>query len=809
MSASEGIALPLSAAQREIWFAEQQLNTANRVYKIGEYIEIHGPVSPIVFETALRRVVEEVDSLHVRFVEGNDGPRQVVQPSSGWLMPVVDVSKEPDPHAAAQAWMTADIAKPMDLTRGALFSYALLELGPDLFVWYQGYHHIVMDRFGFALVARRLAEMYTALAEGQECDQNVFGSLRQLLDSDAAYRASEQFGRDQEYWIKRFADRPEPTRLVGRSSGPAKSVVHRTAVWYGTEKLQVAARRAGVRGSRLVIAAAAVYVHRLTGAKDVVVGLPVTARQDPVLKRVPGVVSNMVPLRLSVRPDMSLTELIGRVTQDVREAVEHQRYRGEDLHRDLGLPGSSGTPFAPMINIMSFDYDLRFAGHRATAHNLSVALVSDLTIAVWDRRDGSRLQVDFQAHPEVCGVEDLTAHLQRFLGLVKTIAVTDPDRPISRIDILSPDERTRLLVDYNDTAVEVSPACLPELFQTQVAATPEAVAVVFEDTTLTYRQLNAAANRLAHALLARGVGPEQVVALALPRSADLIVAILGVLKAGAAYLPLDPDYPPTRIAFILGDAHPALLLTQTEGGLPGAGLTPRLVLDDPDTVTMLRGCPDTDLTDAHRGTPLIPQHPAYVIYTSGSTGTPKGVTVTHAGIPSLAAAQIERLDIDARSRVLAFASPSFDASFSELCMALLSGAALVVAPAEQLLPGEPLVALVTDRQVSHVTMPPSVLAVLPVGDGLPAGVTVVVAGEAWPPELVAAWSAGRRMVNAYGPTETTVCATMSDPLSDATRMPPPIGGPIANTRVYVLDGGLRPVPVGVVGELYVAGVGLA
>ncbi|MGC1732384.1 MAG: condensation domain-containing protein, partial [Pseudonocardiaceae bacterium] len=503
MSDCDGIVLPLSAAQREIWFAEQRLSMANRVYKIGEYTEIHGPVNPIVFETALRRVVGEVDSLHVRFVEGNDGPRQVVQPSSGGLMPVVDVSKEADPHTAAQAWMTADMARPMDLTRGALFSYALIELRPDLFVWYQSYHHIVMDRFGFALVARRLAEIYTALTEGQECAQNGWGSLRQLLDSDATYRASEQFGQDQAYWIKCFADRPEPTRLVGRSSGPAKSVVHRTAGLseFATEKVQVAALRSGVRWSRLVITAAAVYVHRLTGAKDVVVGLPVTARQDPVLKRVPGMVSNMVPLRLSVRPDMSLAELIGRVAQNVREAVEHQRYRGEDLHRDLGLPGSSAAPFAPVINIMSFDYDLRFAGHRVTTHNLSVALVSDLSIAVWDRRDGSRLQVDFQAHPEVCSAEELTAHQQRFLGLLETIAVTDPDRPISRIDMLSPDERTRLLVDYNNTAVEVSPACLPVLFQTQAAATPQAVAVISGDTALTYHQLNAAANQLAHTLI--------------------------------------------------------------------------------------------------------------------------------------------------------------------------------------------------------------------------------------------------------------------------------------------------------------------
>jgi amino acid adenylation domain-containing protein len=822
LSDCDGIVLPLSAAQREIWFAEQRLNMANRVYKIGEYTEIHGPVDPIVFETALRRVVGEVDSLHVRFVEGNDGPRQLVQPSSGGLMPVVDVSKEADPHTAAQAWMTADMARPMDLTRGALFSYALIELRPDLFMWYQSYHHIVMDRFGFALVARRLAEIYTALTEGQECAQNGWGSLRQLLDSDATYRASEQFGQDRAYWIKRFADRPEPTRIVGRSSGPAKSVVHRAAGLseFATEKVQVAALRSGVRWSRLVITAAAVYVHRLTGAKDVVVGLPVTARQDPVLKRLPGTVSNMVPLRLSVRPDMSLAELIGRVAQNVREAVEHQRYRGEDLHRDLGLPGSSAAPFAPMINIMSFDYDLRFAGHRATTHNLSVALVSDLSIAVWDRRDGSRLQVDFQAHPEVCSAEELTAHQQRFLGLLETIAVTDPDRPISRIDMLSPDERTRLLVDYNNTAVEVSPACLPVLFQTQAAATPHAVAVISGDTALTYHQLNAAANQLAHTLITRGVGPEQIVALTLPRSADLIVAILGVLKTGAAYLPLDPDYPPARIAFMLSDAHPALLLTttQTGGGLPDTGLIPRLVLDDPHTIELLGGCPDTDPTDTDRTTPLRPEHPAYVIYTSGSTGQPKGVVVCHQNVTNLfythregVLAPLVTKVKGRRLRLAQTTSFSFDASWDQLLW-MFAGHELHVLDEVTRTDPDRLVAYVARQHIDSVDATPSYVQLLVSKGLLDSGrwrPTVVVTGAE--PVSDQLWDQLRAVdgvegFNLYGPTECTVDTLMAR-VDDSPS--PAIGRPIANARVYVLDTGLQPAPPGVVGELYIGGAGVA
>ncbi|MGH3698429.1 MAG: condensation domain-containing protein, partial [Pseudonocardiaceae bacterium] len=494
MSGSDGIILPLSAAQREIWLAEQRLTTAkaNRAYNVGEYIEIHGPVDPVLFETALRQVVGEIDSLHVRFIEAGDGPRQILQPSLEWVMLFVDISDDPDPMAAAHAWMTAELARQMDLARGPLFSYALIKLEPDRCVWYQGYHHIVMDGFGFSLVARRMAQTYTALVTKHAYAQNSFGSLRDLLDSDIAYRGSEQFTQDQEYWVKRFADRPEPTRLVNRSSTTPAILAHQTTrlSLFSMDRLTAAAYRAGVRWSRVVIAAAAVYVHRLTGARDVVVGLAVTARQDPILRHVPGMVSNVLPLRLSIRPDMSPSDLIAYVDQEVRRMLAHQRYRGEDLYRDLGLSGHIAKSFAPLINIMSFDYDLRFAGHRATARNIFHGSIYDLAIVVLDRRDGSGFQIDLYANPEICGVDDATAHHQRFLNLLETITVTDPNRPISHIDLLTTQERHRLLVEYNDTAQAIPAISLPALFHAQVHATPDTVAVICGDTTLTYTQLN-------------------------------------------------------------------------------------------------------------------------------------------------------------------------------------------------------------------------------------------------------------------------------------------------------------------------------
>ncbi|QNM96588.1 non-ribosomal peptide synthetase [Chitinimonas koreensis] len=355
-------------------------------------------------------------------------------------------------------------------------------------------------------------------------------------------------------------------------------------------------------------------------------------------------------------------------------------------------------------------------------------------------------------------------------------------------------------------AIALPQAVLPTLFEAQVARTPDAVAAVYEGTELSYAELDARANRLARLLIARGIGPEQRVALALPRSLELVVAILAVMKAGAAYVPLDPAYPAERLAYMQTDAAPACLLTVAALAQRLPPGVPPLRLDAGELAAELAAASPLPPDDRDRRQPLRLGHPAYVIYTSGSTGWPKGVVVSHAGLADLAAGQIGRFAVAADSRVLQFASPSFDAAVSELCLALLSGGRLVLAPAARLLPGDALAQLVAEAGVTHATLPPSALAAMAPGS-LPGVSTLVVAGEACPGRLAAAWSAGRRLINAYGPTETTVCASMSGPL--AGDAPPPLGEPIRGMRLHLLDAALRPVADGEVGELYAAGAGLA
>ncbi|MBW0010592.1 MAG: amino acid adenylation domain-containing protein, partial [Pseudonocardiales bacterium] len=629
------------------------------------------------------------------------------------------------------------------------------------------------------------------------------------------------FAAQVAYWTEALAELPEQLDVPTDRPRPAVAS-HRgghVAVALGPtlhQGLVGLARRGGASVFMVLQAGLAALLSRLGAGEDIAVGSPIAGRTDQALDELVGSFINTLVLRIDTSGNPGFGQLLARVRQTALAAYANQDVPFEYLVEVLNPTRSLARHplFQVMLALQSApEVALELPGLDVTGVPVDTGVAKfDLSFGLTERRgpDGSPAGIDGVVEYaddlfDAATVETIVARWVRLLEAV----VADPDRPVSRIDILTPEERARLLLEDNDTAGAVSQDCLPVLFEARVRATPQAAAVVFEGTTLTYSRLNSRANRLARRLVALGVGPERIVALVLPRSPALVVSILAVLKAGAAYLSLDPDYPAERIVFMLGDARPVLLLTteHTRADVPDDLAIPVLVIDDPGGADVLGEYPDTDLTDTDRVARLLPRHPAYVIYTSGSTGTPKGVVVSHAGVPSLAAAQIERFGVDARSRVLQFSSPSFDASVMELLMAFAAGAALVMSPAGPLA-GEALVRVMAEQGVSHALVPPAALAGA-APSGLSSLQTLVVGGEACPPELVATWSPSRRMINAYGPTEVTVCATMSGALSGATRTPPPIGRPILNTRVYVLDVGVQPAPPGVAGELYIAGAGLA
>jgi len=436
----------------------------------------------------------------------------------------------------------------------------------------------------------------------------------------------------------------------------------------------------------------------------------------------------------------------------------------------------------------------------------------DLSFTFTERKDaggdpaGISVELEYASDlldPSSAGL--LGSRLVRFLEAM----VADPEQPAGRAEILTAAERYALLAQGSGTMAEFPQATLPELFEAQAARSPDATAVVCESAAMTYAHLNARSNQLAHYLIGQGLGPEDIVGLALPRGELMMVALLAVLKAGAAYLPVDPGYPAARITYMLTDAAPTCLITTASVAttLPAErdAKVSRLIIDDPATATILENQSAAPVTDAGRRIPLRVDHPAYVIYTSGSTGLPKGVLVSHRGFASLAEGHARYLEVSVGDRVAQFASASFDTFGWEWIMALLSGAALVVIPPDQRL-GEQLAKLLARGRVTHVTLPPAVLATLEPGS-ISTETVLVVAGEACPAELTVRWAPNRRMFNSYGPTETTVDVTLwrCQPVAGQV----PIGQPVVNTRVFVLDDRLRLVPPRTAGELYVSGAGLA
>ncbi|MDR4228225.1 amino acid adenylation domain-containing protein [Bacillus mojavensis] len=797
----------LTGAQSGIWFA-QQLDPDNPIYNTAEYIEINGPIDISLFEEALRHVIKEAESLHVRFGEDMDGPWQMMNPSPDVQLQVIDVSSEPNPEKTALNWMKADLAKPVDLQHDTLFREALFKAGPQRFFWYQRIHHIAIDGFGFSLIAQRVAHAYTALAGGRSADDRSFGSLQDILAEDAEYRSSDTYEEDRQFWLNRFADRPEVVSLAERAPRTSKSFLRQTAYLPPSDvnALKEAARYYAGSWHEVVIAVSAAYVHRMTGSEDVVLGLPMMGRMGSASLNVPAMVMNLLPLRLSVSPSMSFSELVLQISREIRSIRQHHKYRHEELRRDLKLIGENHRLFGPQINVMPFDYGLDFAGARGTTHNLSAGPVDDLSINVYDRTDGSGLRIDVDANPEVYSESEIKVHQQRILQLLQTASAGE-DMLIGQMEFLLPAEKARVISEWNETAKPEQLLSLPDMFEEQAKRSPERIALICDHIQLSYQELNEQANRLAHLLIEKGLGPEQFVALALPRSSEMVAAMLAVLKTGAAYLPLDPEFPADRISYMLKDAKPSCMITTEEiaATLPDDITAPQLVLDQPVTKEIVKRY-SADNPNVHVS--LV--HPAYIIYTSGSTGRPKGVVVTLKSLSNFLLSMQETFSLNEQDRLLAVTTVAFDISALELFLPLISGASIVVAQKETIREPQALAKMIEYFDITIMQATPTLWHALVTNEPEKLReLRVLVGGEALPSGLLQALQAlDCPVTNLYGPTETTIWSAAAS-LEKGVQGVPPIGKPIWNTQVYVLDNSLQPVPPGIVGELYIAGTGLA
>jgi len=789
--------LPLSPLQHGLIFHAQydfDASISSGVYVVQLDIGLSGSLRPAALRAAVATVLRRHPHLGVAFFhEGLDVPVQVVSEAVEPPWRDVDLSglSAPDRRARLAQLLAEDQRQPFDPTRPPLLRFMLVRLGPELHRFVFTNHHALLDGWSGGLLIRELFTVYAAGEGALPWVQPYRDYLAWVRDQDRAAA--------QRAWLAAFDGFVEPTRIgaVSARGGepPRPKVIEHHLSAQLTRRLNETARAVGVTPNTLVQCAWAIVLACTTGTRDVAFGATVSIRPPELVtgERMIGLFINTIPVRVRFDPAESLAGLLARVQDEQAGLVGHRHLELAEVQRLAG----HGELFDTVVVFENYPADVgaEFGDVRITELDNNGGDVTHYPLGLLVQPN-DRLMVKFGYRPDAIDADEVRRLLHRYVGALTAIA-DDPARPVAAVDLLTPDERARVLDDWSGTVADVPRATVPELFEDQVGRTPGAIAVMTGRDELTYADVNARANRLAWHLIGLGVGPESVVALVVPRSADLVIAMVAVSKAGAAYLPIDPGDPAGRIRSVLAAAGPTLVLAPT--GTPVPDGPPTVRLDDPDVAQY----PTVNPTAADRTRPLSADNPVYVTYTSGSTGRPKGVVVTHAGVPSLVSALRELWQLDASARLLQFAALGFDAAFSEVAVTLLSGATLVL-PVGRLAGGRELMDVLVESRITHVTLPPSVLAELP-DDGPDQLRCLVVAGEAAPAVLLHKWSDWCRVINGYGPTETTVCVTAETVDADAIG----IGRPLPNTRVYVLDPLLRPVPPGSVGELYVAGVQLA
>ncbi|MGW6892106.1 amino acid adenylation domain-containing protein [Streptomyces chartreusis] len=817
MTTNRGAVLPLTAAQAEIWF-DEQFATGPLGYNMADYIDLRGPLDPDLLGRALGRLGHEAEGLRVQFVEEDGAPGQIIRPLAQLPLKRLDFADEPEPLAAAEAWMRADHADPLKVTDFPLFRGALIHLGPGHHLLYLCMHHILADGYSRALLYPKLAALYTRLASGEDehaLDADAMPPFHRLLDAERDYLDSAHVERDRKHWTTRLTagahgPAPELVSLSARQPAPGRSALRHTARLSAeaTDALRALARDGKVTMPVVMVAAAAAYTQRATGVDRPLLTLPVTGRVGAASREIPGMLANYLPLAVPVRPGTTRTQLLRQAWIEVSGALKHQRYRGDRVRRDIGLRTDDRRPFGPFINVLNQDPALAFADAcDGTIVNLSTGIVNDLIITVLNTADGS-MEIHLDGNPELYTSAELATHLARFEAFLTDLAALPADHPVGRIGLGAPGEPRGLLGTWDRDAEQAHYEGLVERVRAVAATSPDAVAVSDGTESVTYRELLTRAAGVAARLRASGMEPGAVVAMLADPGVPFVAGVLGVLGAGGAYIPLDPAAPAARNAGLLQDSGARHLLTGTGHDTPAPDVT-ALPLAAPADATCT-----TELPAVGGGLDL-----AYVMFTSGSTGRPKGAMVQRSGMVNHLWAKVGDLDLAAGEVVVQNAPLTFDVSVWQMLAPLLVGGRVRVSGTEMAADPSGLFAMVREERVAVLEVVPSLLrAALDAWDldgrapELPDLRWLMVTGEALPADLCERWHARYPripLMNAYGPTEcsddvTHAVIRSGDDLGGRV----PIGGAVRNTRLYVLSDELQPVPVGIPGELYVGGAGV-
>jgi amino acid adenylation domain-containing protein len=803
-STSQAQGYAASHAQRRLWTIEE-MHPGSAEYALSGGLLLEGRLDRSALLAALDALVERHESLRTTFDVLRGEVCQFVHTLARAAVTQIDLRGQPDPLAAARRLAETEARRPFDLSRGPLFRVTLLTLADDRWVLLYSLHHIVTDAFSNDVMIHNLSLLYAAFTSGRP---SPLPALEFHYKDFAAWQnerlAGPEAAEDKRYWLQKFAGTlPVLDLATDFARPPVRTSAGACVVstWELRDRIEAFAR--GRNATPFLVLAALVRTHlfRCTGQQDIVIGVPASNREETEWEDQIGLYVDTLALRQSVRSGDSFDSVLQREKQTFAEAFDHSLYPFDQLVSDLQIPrDASRTPVFQVSVQLQEEARTGVAPSGLRISNFS----SEVTHAKFDlsygfTSDAAGLHCSLTYSTDLFRTERAEAMLSQLQCLAEA-AIRAPDGRIDQLDMLSERERLAVLCAFNDTGVSRAGATIVSLFESCVASNAEAPAVVEAGRTLNYRELNARANRLAHYFIRQGLGVESRVAVLLERSTDWVAVVLGILKAGAVYVPMDPVYPRARLAEILLDGREAAIVTVSSmlHLLPSSAA--QVICIDRENLTTPANNPSPRVRGANA---------AYVIYTSGSTGVPKGVVVEHRSFAGMIRDQIERFGLGRDDRVLQLASVSFDASLWELFVALLAGACVVPVPRAVSLDGEAFQRFLVEHGVTVALLLPSFLRSIDL-QALASLRLLVTGGEAAAADICRTFARTRPCFNAYGPTEASVVAACHAVIAERDYpFGVPIGRPLANYKAYVLDPAMNPVPLGVRGELYLGGMGLA
>ncbi|EPY4532509.1 enterobactin non-ribosomal peptide synthetase EntF [Klebsiella pneumoniae] len=805
--------LPLVAAQPGIWMAER-LSTLPGAWSVAHYVELRGALDPTLLGKAIVAGLQQADTLSLRFEEEEGEVWQWLAADRTFAEPsIIDLRTAPDPHRAATERMQADLAQDLRVDGGnPLVCHQLLRVGDDRWYWYQRYHHLLVDGFSFPAITRQIAAIYRAWQRGEATPESPFTPFAEVVDEYQRYAGSEAWQRDKAFWQAQRQALPAPASL---SAAPLGGRAAGSDIWRMKLEMNADAfrRLAGhapqCQPADLALALTTLWLGRLCNRMDYAAGFIFMRRMGSAALTSTGPVLNVLPLAVHIDAQETLADLAMRLAGQLKKMRRHQRYDAEQIVRDSGKAAGDEPLFGPVLNVKVFDYQLDIDGVQAVTHTLATGPVNDLELALFPDETGG-LSLEILANKARYDEAELRRHMARLTALLAQFAA-DPTLRCGEAEMLSADELARLAA-VNDTAVPLPATTLSALVADQARKTPDAPALADARWQFSYREMRQQVVALAQLLRQRGVKPGDSVAVALPRSVFLTLALHGIVEAGAAWLPLDTGYPDDRLQMMLEDARPSLLIA-TEDQLARFS-------DIPGLESL---CYQQPLAAGDEA-PLAlskPDHTAYIIFTSGSTGRPKGVMVGQTAIVNRLLWMQDRYPLSADDVVAQKTPCSFDVSVWEFWWPFIAGAQLVMAEPEAHRDPQAMQQFFARYGVTTTHFVPSMLAAFVASldaDSVAACRTlrrVFCSGEALPTELCREWErlTGAPLHNLYGPTEAAVDVSWypacGSELAAVTGSSVPIGWPVWNTGLRILDAAMRPVPPGVAGDLYLTGIQLA